>query len=86
MSRNSRPESPYTVRIHKNGGYMYACTHTYRMDENGKRVYKVTHWGRLTPEFEFLPGKRYLSTPINEREKLIFPCNWNLKNIRRTLI
>ncbi len=85
MARTSRPESVYTIRIHKNGGYVYACTHTYRLNENGKRVYKITHWGRLTPEMEFLPGKHYLTSPISERQKLIFPNDWDLSNIQRTL-
>lgn len=84
MARKSRPESIYTIRIHKNGNYVYACTHTFRMSEYGKRIYKITHWGRLTPELTFIPGKHYLCTPVSEREKLIFPEGWDLSYIRRT--
>ena len=64
---------------------MYACTHSFTMNEEGKRIYKTIHWGKLTEDLIFIPGKHYLSSPISERKKLIFPDGWNLRKIKRTI-
>ena len=82
MARTSKPESPYTIRVHRNGEYMYACTHSFRINEEGKRIYRTIHWGKITEDLTFVPGKHYLSSPLSERKKLIFPNDWKLDKVK----
>ena len=81
MARPAHEDSIYKVSIHKNGGYMYAATHTFTMTDAGKRKYKHVHWGTVTEGNKFLPGKQYLYATTEERGRLIFPKGWDLSEI-----
>ena len=83
MSRPTKEESIYKVSIHKNGGYMYAATHPYTVDENGNRKYVYCHWGVVDENNKFIPGKRYLFASLEERERLIFPDDWDMSEAKR---
>lgn len=81
MARPTREDSIYRVGLHKNGGYVYAATHPYTIDDKGERKYSIHHWGTVTPELKFFPGKRYLYASVEERQRLIFPEDWDLSEI-----
>ena len=81
MSRPAKEDSIYRLSPHKNGDYMYASTHPYTLTDDGKRKYRLQHWGTLTPELKFIPGKQYLYASMEERNKLIFPSEWDLSEI-----
>ena len=83
MSRPTKEESIYKVSIHKNGGYMYAATHPYTVDENGNRKYVYCHWGVVDENKKFIPGKRYVFASLEERERLIFPDDWDMSEAKR---
>ena len=83
MSRPTKEESIYKVSIHKNGGYMYAATHPYTVDENGNRKYVYCHWGVVDENKKFIPGKRYIFASLEERERLIFPDDWDMSEAKR---
>ena len=78
MARKSNPDSVYRLSVHRNGGHLYAATHPFLLDENGRRKYRVLHWGTLTEDLRFIPGKAWLQAPYSEREKLVFPPEWDL--------
>ena len=71
------PDSKYHVYPHKANGYLYAATCETIYNE-GKRTRKYTHWGALTRNNEFIPNLKYKTTSVEEREKLIFPKNWDV--------
>ncbi len=83
MSRPTKEESIYKVSIHKNGWYMYAATHSYTIDENGNRKDVHYHWGVVDEKKKFIPGKHYVFANLEERERLIFPDDWDMSEAKR---
>ena len=78
MARKTNPDSIYQLSVHRNGGHLYASTHPFTIGEDGKRKYRMLHWGTLTEDLRFIPGKTWLQASVLEREKLIFPPEWDL--------
>lgn len=84
MSRPVKDDSIYKVSIHHNAGYDYAATHPYTLTPDGKRKYSIIHWGTVTENLQFVPGKRWYAASEEERAKLIFPEDWDLRHIKDT--
>ena len=79
MGRQIDPNTAYRVGIHKNNGYLYACTQPGYLDQKtGKYKHKHYQWGKIDENLKFYPGPRYLLATLEERRKLIFPSNWDL--------
>ncbi len=84
MSRIANPDSQYRVSVHILNGYRYASTQPYVVDaKTAKKVYRHIHWGTLTEDNKFIPGKNYLLATVEERAKLIFPEDWDLREINK---
>lgn len=81
MARPTKEDSIYRLSPHKNGDYMYASTHPYTLTDDGRRKYRLQHWGTLTPDLKFIPGKQYLYASTEDRNKLIFPPEWDLSEL-----
>lgn len=81
--RPSNPDSPYTMKIHKNGKYRYASTQRIYTNQDGVKTYKHFHWGTLTSDNVFVPNHDFLYLPKSEREKFIFPDDWNFQELSR---
>ena len=81
--RPSNPDSPYTMKIHKNGKYRYASTQRIYTNQDGVKTYKHFHWGTLTSDNVFVPNHDFLYLPKSEREKFIFPNDWNFQELSR---
>jgi hypothetical protein len=82
--RTGRPLSAstqYKMIVHTNGGHRYASTKPYSIDEDGVKHYSYKHWGTLDENNRFRPGITYLYATIEERQKLIFPKNWDMSEI-----
>lgn len=83
MPRKPDPQSPYRVSIHKLGKYTYASTQPTSVDpDTGKRTNRHIHWGKYDPQtHKFFPNMTFLSLSQEERNKLIFPEDWDLAEI-----
>ena len=81
MGRPKNPFAKYTVRLHKDKQYRYAATQEYYNDSaTGKLKHKYTFWGTVTEDLVFIPGPKYKLAAKEERDLLIFPKEWDLKN------
>lgn len=81
MARPIDIETSYRVKIHKNGGYMYASTQPIVLDPactSGRKRHKRIHWGTLDSDLKFHPNKNYIMAALEERGKLIFPEEWDM--------
>lgn len=83
MARPINPETPFKITLHVNGGYRYATTRPLIKTDDGKVHNKSIHWGTVTDDLKFIPGYRFLYAPQEEREKLIFPEDWDLSEIHK---
>ena len=82
MSRPLDPLTPYRVGIHVTKGYKYASTQPHSVDSStGKKSYAHIHWGCVTDENKFIPNNRFNTATSEEREKLIFPDDWDLSEL-----
>ena len=84
MAKRGRPKnpvSPYTMTIHKNGKYRYASTQRPVEDEDGNVEYRHFHWGSLDANNVFHPNHVFLYLPTDEKNKFIFPDEWNLREL-----
>lgn len=81
MARPTNPDTPYKITLHVNGGYRYATTRPLIKSEEGKTHNKSIHWGKVTEELKFIPGPQFIYAPSEEREKLVFPKDWDLSEI-----
>lgn len=82
--RTGRPvksDTIYKMSIHRNGGHLYASTQPFTVGEDGKKRYTHKHWGTLDEDLRFHPGTAYFYASIEERQKLIFPKEWDLSEI-----
>ena len=81
MPRPVNPDSQYTVKPHQVGSHLYASTQPWRVNPStGRKEYRHQHWGTVI-DMVFYPNARFLSLPRAERDRLIFPPNWNLDNV-----
>lgn len=84
MARPIKEETAYKVTLHVNGKYRYASTRPRIITEEGKKnSNKSIHWGTVTEDLKFIPNRKYLYTSIEERQKLIFPKEWDLSEIAK---
>ncbi len=81
--RPPKPESGYQVSTHNANGYCYASTQPSYIDPvTGKKKNRYVHWGRLEDN-RFIPGKAYILASPEERQKLIFPADWDISAIEQ---
>ena len=81
MARPTNPDTPFKITLHVNGGYRYATTRPLVKNEEGKTHNKSIHWGTVTEDLKFLPGHHFIYASSAERDKLIFPKEWDLSEI-----
>ena len=82
MARPVDPNTPYRVALHVTKGYRYASTQPTVVDpETGKRTHHQVHWGTVDENNKFVPGSKYIFASPEERQKLIFPEDWDLSEI-----
>ena len=81
--RPNNPTSRYAMKVHKVGKYRYASTQRYNeaKTEDDTPGYRHIHWGTLDEENVFHPYPRFLYLSLNERQKFLFPDDWNLKEL-----
>ena len=71
--------------MHINGGYRYASTQPIIEDpdrESGRNKHRRVHWGTVDDNMKFHPNHRYITTPPEERARLVFPAEWDLSEAR----
>ncbi len=82
--RTGRPvkaDTIYKMSIHVNGKHRYASTQPYTIGEDGRKRYTHKHWGTVDEGLKFHPNTAYLYLPIEERQKFIFPKDWDLTEL-----
>lgn len=82
--RTGRPVNEntiYKVSIHVNGKHRYASTQPFTVGEDGRKRYTHKHWGTVDEGLRFHPNTTYLYASIEERQKLIFPEDWDLSEL-----
>ena len=80
MSRPPKPESQYTVKPHNVGGHVYASTQPWEIDtSSGRKKYRYVHWGTVA-DGVFYPNARYISASADEKTRLVFPREWDMRN------
>ncbi|MDR1320683.1 MAG: hypothetical protein LBK56_04560, partial [Gracilibacteraceae bacterium] len=84
MGKHTDPNAQYRVKPHVTKGYMYASTQPPYIDtDTGKKKYRYIHWGTIDKDMKFIPGSAfYLASPA-ERERLIFPENWDMSEVEK---
>lgn len=84
MARHISADTANKVTLHINGGYRYASTRPRVKNEaTGKNTNKSIHWGTVTEDLKFIPNRRYIYAPLEERNKLVFPEEWDLSEIKK---
>ena len=82
--RPKNPETDYKIFIHRATTYRYAATQPYIMDEKtGAKKRRYIYWGNVSEDLKFTPNERYLLATPEERNKLIFPSEWDLSAIEK---
>ena len=79
--RPKDPKSPYRVFQHLSNGYQYGSTVQTVYSNEGKRIRKITHWGSLSRELAFKPNLKFIMLPRDERDKFIFPSDWDISAV-----
>ena len=83
MSRTKDPLTPYRVGQHFDKGYHYAYVQRdITCDEANERKRRKQLLGTVGKGNEFLPNDKFRLMPIEERRKLIFPEDWDLRLIQ----
>lgn len=67
--------------VHTLGKHRYASTKVFTIGEDGKKRYFYKHWGTLDENNRFHPGVNYFYASKGERDKLIFPADWDMSNL-----
>ena len=76
------PRSRYRIFPEKCRGGFKALTRVEETDpETGKTVERIEDWGFATKDGFFMPGELYWETPERERRRLIFPLDWDLREL-----
>lgn len=86
MARPRTEGTNYKVSIHKNNGYSYASTQPLLTGEDGKTYNKRIHWGTVDDGLRFHPNSRYLLAPAEERDKLVFPADWDMSEAEKAVL
>ena len=81
--RKCDPNSRYRVFIHRNNKYNYASIQIpEEISEDGKIKYKIYHIGSLDENKIFTPNEYYRLRSIEERNKYIFPEDWDISKTK----
>ena len=84
MARPIDPDAQYRIKPHVTKGYMYASTQPSYIDSlTGKKKYHYIHWGTLDSGHKFYPGTAFYMVSPEERERLIFPENWDISEAKK---
>ena len=84
MGRHTDPNTQYRVKKHINGKYTYASTQPpYIEPITGKKRYRHIHWGTVDENNKFIPGAAFYQASPEEREKLIFPEEWDISEAEK---
>lgn len=87
VMRTGRPRDPsteYRMRRRRSGGYTYGATQSFQTDEDTGEVRRqITLWGRLTDENKFIPGSKFLLLSPEDRNKMIFPEDWDISEVKK---
>ena len=67
--------------VHTSGNHKYASTKIFTIGEDGKKRYSYRHWGALEDGNRFHPGTNYFYVSVAERNKLIFPPDWDMSEV-----
>jgi transposase len=79
MARPVDPNAQYQIKPHVTNGYTYASTQPPYIDpDTGKKKYRYIHWGTVDENLKFVPGSSFYLASPEERERLIFPDNWDM--------
>lgn len=69
----------YKVSLHTSRGYRYASTQLKLYNpRTGKGEYRHIHWGKVDENNRFYPNERFYLASSGEREKLLFPKEWDI--------
>ena len=63
--------------------YLYRLREANNVTPNKRRKYVHCHWGVVDENKKFIPGKRYVFASLEERERLIFPDDWDMSEAKR---
>jgi|GEM_PF-1353852 len=84
MARPVDPDAQYRVKPHVTNGYTYASTQPSHFDpETGKKKYRYVRWGTVDGNLKFTPGSKFFLAPPEERQRLIFPKNWDTREAEK---
>ena len=84
MGRHPDPDAQYRIKPHITNGYAYASTQPPYIDpDTGKRKYRYIHWGTVDVNRKFIPGPAFYLASPEERERLIFPDNWDMSEAKK---
>lgn len=62
---------------------MYACTQPRLTNSEGKTYSRRIHWGSVDENKVFHPNSHYLYTEASERNKLVFPADWDMSEAKK---
>lgn len=82
--RPADPDTPYRMFAHKNGKYTYVATCRPKgADGSARSNHSLCHWGRLDDDRVFRPNNNYLLLSPAERDRFIFPPEWDISGVRQ---
>ena len=81
LGRPVNKDTQYKVIVHTLGKHRYASTKVFMVGEDGKKRYSYKHWGALDESNRFHPGVNYFYASTGERDKLIFPADWDMGDL-----
>ena len=79
--RKPDPNTPYRVYPHKDKQYIYAALLESYIRSDGKKANKPKHIGKVTDDLLFIPNDKYCQLSQAEKDKLIFPPEWDIHMI-----
>ena len=79
--RKPNPITRYRVYMHIDKKYKYGAVQEPVVENDGRKKYKVVHLGKVDDNNVFHPNFRFKLLPLSEREKYIFPEEWNLSQV-----
>lgn len=77
MPRPINPECAYHFVTHTTHGHTYASVQCTVVGKDGRNVRRHKHYG-VIKDNKFFPSMDFISLPVSERAKFIFPSEWDL--------
>ena len=81
LGRPVNKDTQYKVKVHTLGKHRYASNKVFTVGKDGKKRYSYKHWGILDEGNRFHPGVNYFYATTGERNKLIFPADWDMGDL-----